>query len=288
MLLALAALATACGGASTPTATPDGPVADTVIRPILATTVLRTGTQRVAFLLEAETRLVSAPTATVTSTFLDGEAPGETKVVTFRGWPFGTRGSYAGEFTFPKAGRWRLDIRVDDPSLEGELVLSVDETSRVADVGELAPFSNNKTLESVGGELSKLTTHANADPELYQTVIAESLFSGRPGVIVFASPAFCTSPTCGPQVETVIELKEVHRGEADFIHVEVYENPDEIQGDLSRGVFTPLLAEWGIDSIPNYVNESWVFVLGADGRIASRFEGFATLSELEEALLAAR
>ena len=294
-----AALAAACGSSAAvaPTPTPTPQAAFTLpesqagtpdLLPILGTTVLRVGPQRVAFLLEAPTALVTAPTADVTAVFEDtaAGAPSSTATATFHPWPFGTRGTYVTELAFDRPGPWRLDITVDDEPFVGEaaLPLEVAETSVVRDIGALAPFSNNKTVETVGGDLSALTTHSQPDPDLYQATIAESLFSGTPTVIVFASPTFCTTPSCGPQVETVIDLKDAHRGEATFIHVEVYDNPLEIQGDLSRAVFSPLLAQWGIDAVPHYLNESWVFVLGRDGRIASRFEGYATLTELEAAL----
>ena len=63
-----------------------------------------------------------------------------------------------------------------------------------------------------------------------------------------------------------------------FIHVEMFDNPDEIQGDLSRARTVSAAAEWGLPSEP------WTFVVDADGLIAAKFEGFATLDELEEAL----
>ena len=270
----------------TPTATP-APAAP-AITPLLATTQLRVGTQRVAFVLDSPTALVTAPEAEV-RTSLPGTSLGETAVARFHLWPFGTRGSYATELTFDRPGEWRLDIHVDDGTFVGDASLDLDvaERSSVADVGELAPFSNTKTLRSEAGDLSRITTSSTPDPELYRTTVAEALISGRPSVIVFASPAFCTSPTCGPQVETVSELRALHPADADFVHVEVYDNPDEIQGDLTRGTYAPALSAWGIDAVPGYLNESWVFVLGSDGRIAARFEGYATLGELETALLAA-
>ena len=101
---------------------------------------------------------------------------------------------------------------------------------------------------------------------------------------MFATPAFCTSPTCGPQVDTVSELKDAHRGEASFIHVEIYDNPEEIQGDLSRARFTEAVEEWKLDRLPDWFNESWTFVLNSEGRVHQRFEGFVTLEELEESL----
>lgn len=288
-VLAACALAAACAAQPTPTATPTpapSPAAETGgVEVILATTVLRTGTQRVAFLLASGTALVRAPQATVRTSFLDGDAAGETATAKFHEWPFGTRGSYVTPLSFPQAGAWRLDVETD--AGEARLDVRVDETSVVRDVGQIAPFSDTKTLRSAGGDLPSITSHYRADPALYEVSIAESLFSGRPTVAVFASPAFCTTATCGPQVDAVSELRQAYPDAADYIHVEVYDNPQEIQGDLSLGVLSPHLAEWGIDQVPDYRNESWTFVIGTDARVAARFEGYATLSELEAALLAA-
>jgi hypothetical protein len=105
-----------------------------------------------------------------------------------------------------------------------------------------------------------------------------------PSVIVFASPAFCTSPTCGPQVDAVSELREKHPGQANYIHVEIYDNPAEIQGNLDRAEIFSVVDDWGLTSIDDYFNESWTFIMDADGQIDDRFEGFATVDELEEAL----
>lgn len=288
-VLAACALAAACAAPPAPTSTPTPaapPAAETGgVEVILATTVLRTGTQRVAFLLASGTALVRAPQATVRTSFLDGDAAGETATAKFHEWPFGTRGSYVTPLAFPQAGEWRLDVETDVG--EARIDVLVDETSVVRDVGQIAPFSDTKTLRSAGGDLPSITSHYRADPALYEVSIAESLFSGRPTVAVFASPAFCTTATCGPQVDAVSELRQAYPDAADYIHVEVYDNPQEIQGDLSLGVLSPHLAEWGIDQVPDYRNESWTFVIGTDARVAARFEGYATLSELEAALLAA-
>ncbi len=267
----------------TPTATPTPEMQEW--KSILGTTLLRTGTQRVAFLLATATDFVREPEATVTTTFLDGDAEGESATARFHEWPFATRGSYVTQLTFPQAGAWRLEIAGQGG--EATLDVQVDETSIVRDIGQIGVFSNTKTLDSTGGDLGQITSHYRPDPALYEITVAESLFSGRPSVVVFASPAFCTTATCGPQVETVTELREAYPDAADYIHVEVYDNPHEIQGDLTKGVLSPVLAEWGIDQVEHYRNESWTFVLGANGRIAERFEGYATFAELEAALQAA-
>ena len=293
--LAACALAAACAAqptptptaapTPTPTPTPTPAAQSGELTAILATTVLRTGTQRVAFLLASGTALVRAPQATVRTSRLDGDAEGETATAAFYEWPFGTRGSYVTPLAFPQAGAWRLEIEAGGG--KASLDVEVDETSVVRDIGQIAPFSDTKTLRSAQGDITSITSHYRADPALYEVSIAESLFSGKPTVAVFASPAFCTSATCGPQVDTVTELREARPDAADYIHVEVYDNPQEIQGDLTLGVLSPHLAEWGIDQVPDYRNESWTFVIGTDARVAARFEGYAALAELEDALDAA-
>ena len=291
LTLLLLTLAVACGSAATATGSPQlnvGQTEEAVVNPILATTVLRVGTQRVAFLLTTAEHLIKAPVATVTSIYLgEGEARGEKKQALFHLWPYGVRGAYATQLNFDRAGPWQLDIAVEGPDgpTNTQILLDIGEETTVPEIGAIPPLTPNKTVHTVD-ELAELTTDYSPDPDLYQLTIGEAVISGRPTVIVFATPAFCTSPTCGPQVDTVSQLKDLYRAEANFIHVELYDNPDGIQGDLTKAVLSNLVHQWGLSSIPHWFNESWTFVLGPDGRISQRFEGFATLEELEEVLLA--
>lgn len=253
---------------------------------ILATKDLRVGTQRVSFLLATPLALVKSPTATVTTRRLEGAGEVvETKIADFHLWPYGIRGAYSTELTFDRPGKWQMEVSVQDGDFagSGRLELDIAEKSLVPDVGSAPPLSRTKTLSNIG-DVQLLTTDFTPDPDLYQVSIADAAISNQPAVVVFATPAFCTSPTCGPQVDTVSELKEAHQGEANFIHVEIYDNPEEIQGDLSRARFTEAVVEWKLDQLPDWFNESWTFVFNSEGRIHQRFEGFVTLEELEESL----
>jgi hypothetical protein len=215
----------------------------------------------------------------------EGKAVSETKSAGFHLWPYGVRGSYVTEINFDRPGPWRLDVVVEGEDVQGkaEAILNVSEGGGVPNIGSIPPLSRNKTLQSVES-IEKLTTDYAPDPDLYQITVEDAVATGKPTVVVFASPAFCTSPTCGPQTATLSELKSGHVGEANFIHVEIYETPDEIQGDLTRATLSQPIQDWGISGLPDWFNESWTFVLDSDGRVSQRFEGFATLEELESAL----
>ena len=261
---------------------------DGEIQSHLATKVLEVGTQRVAFLLNTQKALIKAPQVRISVAPADGSAAPAEITADYNEWPYGVRGSYAAPVEFPAPGDYRLTVMPVGGEVSGEAVidLSVLDDSPIPSVGEAAPASETKTL---GGaeEITDLTTAYEPDAELYRMSVAEALVSGRPSVVVFATPAFCTSPTCGPQVDTVSELRAEHPDAANYIHVELYDNPREIQGDLSRAELVSAADEWGFTRIPGWTNESWVFVLDGDGIVRQRFEGFATLGELEAALVGA-
>ncbi len=252
---------------------------------ILATTVLEVGEQRVAFLLATPTGLVKGDTnVSITPVYLPDDTAGARVDTRFHQWPYGVRGAFAAEVDFDRPGQWRLDITAEGPDGgSGTVEIEVSEDSSVPFIGSVGPLSENKTLGSVGA-IELITTDYTPDLSLYEVTIREAVESPLPAVVVFASPAFCTTATCGPQVDAVSELRESYAGQAHFIHVEIYDNPDEIQGDLDRARIAPTVDEWGLTSIPHWFNESWTFVLDAEGRVQDRFEGFATVVELEESL----
>ena len=274
-------------GVPAPTEEPASTEPSPELSGILATKDLGVGPNRISFLLTSPKALVKVPSATVTSVNLSSpDAVVETSTAEFFLWPFGSRGNYATELTFDQPGEWRLDVEVteEDGSIGmAQIPLTIGERSDTPSFGDVPPSDANKTARDVG-TLAELTTGSTPDPDLYQQTIAEALGEGKPLLVVFASPALCTSPTCGPQVETVEELKELYKGRAGFIHVEVYDNPAEIQGDLDRARYAPMVDEWGLSAQTGYLNESWVFIFGADGTVTSKYQGYASIEELTKGL----
>ena len=311
-LFAVAALAAAaCGEAETPPEAPpaaadtseqaaaapepqirpdrrpliEGPISSEGLQAILGTGDLGVGRNRVGFVMTSEKGFVNEPEATVASWYFgDGSVEGElreTVKTEFHRWPYGNRGMYTVDLDLDAAGKWSLDITIGDPSQgaqTAELFFEVLDTPEAPPVGAPAPRSVSKTEADVAS-LKELATGGLQDADLYQTTIADAVQNGLPTVVVFASPAFCTNAVCGPQVEVLQQLKDKYKGQANFVHVDFYENPDEIQGDLSRAVISTAVREWRLPSI------EWTFVIDRQGDISARFEAFATLNEVERAFL---
>ncbi len=243
---------------------------------------------RLAFALIGPDGPIKVPTVAVQLTFLGGGGGAATKMTAvFRPWPVGSGGVYSTTVDFKRAGTWGMEARIFLPGGVigvGRKELSVATASAAPALGVRPPASRNKTSADFDDptdqdELATITSSETPDPDLYRMTVAEALDSGLPSVVSFASPAFCQSATCGPQVDVITAVKDRLSGRANFIHIEVYDSPDKLT-DLSRARLVPQMGEWGLPAEP------FTFVLDAEGRVAAKFEGFVNEDELVAALQA--
>ena len=262
----------------------EGPATSNGFQAILGTDDLSPGRHRLGFVLISSLGVVKEPVISVT--LYSGEPDNEREIgrpfnATYQPWPLGSRGLYTAFVEFDTSGPHRLEISV--PVRENgiteivELAFEVKEVTSAPNVGDEAIRSVTKTVDDVE-KTTELTTGSLYDPDLYKVNLADAVSDDRPVVLVFASPAFCINAVCGPQVEVLSELHAAYGDKAIFVHVDLYENPHLIQGDLSQSVISSAVWEWNLPS-----NE-WTFVIDGDGKVAARFEAFATFSEIEEEL----
>ena len=251
----------------------------------LGSTDLSVGENRLTFgLIDPETgpiRDARVQVSTFRITSRGPEDPVQTVDGVFREWPVAPSGVYTAQVSFDAAGAWGIGVAAtlpDGSTRPGSVRVQVNETSITPAVGAPAPRSRSKTVSDVGG-LEELTTDRRPDPALYETTIADAIETGKPVLVLFATPAYCQTATCGPQLEIVKQLKDRFKDRMGFIHVEIYDNPHEIQGDLSRGVVSPTVKEWSLPSEP------WTFVIDGQGLVHAKFEAFTTQEELEQAIL---
>jgi hypothetical protein len=122
-------------------------------------------------------------------------------------------------------------------------------------------------------DLSQIDSSASPSADLHQLTVAEAIASGRPTVILFASPGYDPSTFSGPEYAILQKLRAEYGSRAQFIEVEFYKdpgNPDQQPSDAVR--------DWNLPTLP------WFFVIDARGIVSSRFEGPTTLQELRDAL----
>ena len=149
--------------------------------------------------------------------------------------------------------------------------------------GEDAPSVDTPTLADVGGDVAKVSTDTDPDPAFYETSIADALAAKEPFVLVFATPKFCQTKTCGPTLEKVKAVAADHP-DVTFINVEPYllEDVDgQLQPDLSAdGKLQPAPATTAYGLLV----EPFVFVVDGDGVVTDSYELIFTTEEIDAAL----
>ena len=183
------------------------------------------------------------------------------------------RGLYEAKADFPTAGQWSVTISATGyPTTDPGVVVISDKTA-MPQVGDEAPPEVTRTLDDA--PLSEISSDPDPDPDFYRLSLDKALADGRPTVVVFATPAFCTSATCGPMLNTVKGVAADHPG-ADYVHVEIYQNLDATSFDDLIPV--KAVQTWALPSEP------WVFVTDSEGLIAARWEGTVDAKDLAAAL----
>ena len=288
--LLLLALLAGCGGSGggkhdaepgTLAAFLDRPGAD--VAAVQGTSDYAVGDVRVTFLVvDRQARLISRPRAR----FLVAGSLGAKPLVrtTARLEPIGIPGRseaatggassiYVAHVRLAKPGKYTFVAQPEGAAIQAVGNLQVARHPAAPAVGDRAIPSRTPTLASTHGDLAALTTATPPDRSLLRYSIADSLAAHIPFVVVFATPKFCTSRTCGPVVDVVRAVQRRFAGRGiRFIHVEIYTDNNPAQGQ-NRWV-----REWRLPSEP------WVFVVGRDGRIKARFEASVSEAELAAAV----
>lgn len=279
-MLLLALLLVACGQA-VPASQPQ-PATTTTLTPVLAVSELNLGANRLAFGVLKDGSPLNDPALQLGLRFfyLDGadkDTPQSESAAVYRGegLPFGL---YVGYATFAQPGAWRVEISV--PGENGapqtnSLRLDVLERPRTPPVGSPAVPSKNLTVRQEP-DLSKITSDATPDGDLYQLTVAEAVAARTPFLVAFSTPGYCQTAVCAPNMAVIKQLKNEYEGHVNFLHVEVYPFPFGESFEAQRRVAA--MDEWGLRTEP------WTFLVDAQGVIQARYEGGITFSELKPAL----
>jgi hypothetical protein len=182
-------------------------------------------------------------------------------------------GVYTATVKFDAPGAWAVeaDVTGKDAVHSGvtRTPFQVKTKSETPAVGDPAPPSQNLTVKDVT-DLSQIDSSAHPSPDMHTETVAEAIAQHHPTLVLFATPGYCQSRFCGPELEIARKLEPKYAGKADFIHIEIWKDPLK--------TYMPAVLEWHLPTEP------WFFIIDRNGKIAAKFEGPTTMEELDEAL----
>jgi hypothetical protein len=199
----------------------------------------------------------------------DADAP-------FHGEGLDGGGIYVAQLHLDVPGQWLAEITMilpDATRTTNALPFRVRTGGDAPAAGQPAPRSHNPTASDVA-DVSVIDSGVPPD-DMHAISIADAIAQHRPTLIVFATPAFCASAICAPEIHAVQRLEPAYRDRLTFVHVEIYMNlqPDPAQRELS-----PTVREWHLQTEP------WVFLVDPAGEVSAAFEGPAATDELRLAI----
>jgi hypothetical protein len=244
----------------------------------VATEIVVGNQQRVPIGITDHNTPVSDATVHVRSFVLNGNTgvfKGESDAP-FKGQGLEGGGTYIAHLTFDKAGGWGVEVTASRPNGAHTTVrrpMNVIALPVVPGVGQPAPTTHNPTARDVA-DVETIDSGRPPD-DMHQLSIADAIQQHRPALVVFATPAFCTSNTCGPEVKVVQSLEPAYRDRLAFIHVEIYRDfkPDPSKKQLAQAVI-----DWRLQTEP------WIFMIDSKGIIQARFEGPTATDEVKAAI----
>ena len=230
----------------------------------------------------------AGPTATahyvpVPGTPSDGRAP---TVAT------GSRGVYEAEdVTFDHPGLWQVTLTatIDGSDQTLKATFPVSAKSEIPAPGMPALRTENLTVRSKDVPKAAIDSMAEGgggipDPELHRWTIADAIAQHRPALVLFGTPAHCTSQFCGPEVTELQRLAGRFPDRAVFIHIEIWKD-----FNASPQVVNKAAAAWLLRKLPDgspEMTEPWLYLIGSDGVIADRWGPLFDTDEVAAALQA--
>jgi hypothetical protein len=250
------------------------------------------GTNRFLFtLIDSQNASLAAADVPVTARFYDLAADPASPVATVEASYLdpgaNARGSYRALVDFRCAGDWGLEVVAGLPSGEttSKVMFTVLPYGTYPAVGARA-IASDSLVATTPDELARISTDDDPDPDFYRSTIAQAVTSGTPAAIFFATPLFCRTATCGPMLDLVKSVAMDFKDRVTFVNVEPYQLQETGAGLQpvvdSDGHLQTMQAvrDWGLPSEP------FLFLVDADGRIASSYEGLLDEDELREGLSA--
>jgi hypothetical protein len=263
---------------------------DVQFLPVVMSSLATVGPNRFLYnVLDAGNGQLGAPDVASTADFYAVERDPDTPVARTTGTYLSAgpgRGLYRANVDFDCVGEWGVEITIEQPDgtkASERMRFTVAAAGPTVGIGQEAPRSESLTA-STPEEAATISTDPDPYLPAYQETVAQAVTSGRPSLILFATPAFCQTGYCGPTIDLIKGVARRYAGRVDLVAVEPYElheTPNGLQPSLDAdGRLQPVQAaiDYGIPVEP------YLFLVDASGHVFARFEGLVGEQELHAAI----
>ncbi len=161
---------------------------------------------------------------------------------------------------------------VDGGPQDGAAVQVLDPSAvTIPLVGSTLPAFDTPTVDDARG-VNPICTRTPEPCSFHDVTLTDALASGRPVIYLIGTPAHCSTGTCSPALDGLLELRDELSASYAIVHAEVYTDDTATQ-------VAPAVTSYAMTYEPA------LFVTGPDGTIVERLDAVFDLVELREVLL---
>jgi hypothetical protein len=171
--------------------------------------------------------------------------------------------------TFPAPGNYAIQATVNGKEALAALEAADPTADGPPKVGQPLTSTPTPTPADKKG-VDPICTATPVCP-LHDVSLDAALAEKKPLVVLFGTPAFCKTNTCGPVLDVMLEGMKPFADRARFLHVEIYT-------DRTAKTTTPAVDAFKL------AGEPFLFLAGADGVVRQRIAGPYDKAEFRSAM----
>ena len=179
-------------------------------------------------------------------------------------WPF--------IFNIEKEGIYVLTLDVA-PDVEVSFQVFNRNDIVMPKIGDALPPFDTPTIDNARG-VNPICTRPEGTCPFHTMTLTEALKSGKPVVYFIGTPAYCTTGTCAPGLDALIELSKTIGNKAVFVHADVYK-------DKTATEAAPAIQAYKLSYEP------LLYITDSQGVQVDRLDAIFDAKELRETLAAA-
>jgi hypothetical protein len=183
------------------------------------------------------------------------------------------------QHTFPNPGVYIAQVKLNGKTAQAALQAVTPSSEPSPIPGRAIPnLATPTTTDLHGIDSSMLCTHT-PPCTLHNLSLDVALKSAKPLAVLFATPKYCQTATCGPTLDVLLQQMPAYQGKAGFLHLEIYPKPPDPSAIASGNVATTYV----VDAF-KITSEPILFLVGTDGKVRERIDGLVGDAEVKAAL----